>query len=154
MLKFISWGDYFSTLTFLLIVYYIAVGYFYFRYELLGLVGIVKYQSDGGNISVANFEGSTFPEEENNQANSSNDIDITPVVQGFLLEVSSYLEQAKTENAAKQEVLYALQKISARYPVLANSDYKATLASDVQDIISQHFSGVFTADEIKPYLFG
>lgn len=153
MLKFISWGDYFSTLMFLLVIYYIAVGYFYFRRELLGLVGIVRYQSDGGNISAANFEANHLWEQENNQTNTSTDIDITPVVQGFLLEVGSYLEQAKTENAAKQEVLYALQKISARYPVLANSDYKATLASDVHDIINQHFSGVFTADEVKSYLF-
>lgn len=155
MLQSISWGDYFFTLTFLVVVYYIAIAYLYFRNELLALAGITLHERDTLSINTLT-DGTAKPQWEANerpQLNGSEDIDITPVVQAFINEAEAYLEQASADKTEKQDVLSALQRISARYPILASMDYRTGLAKDIHNLTSRYLPGAFTTAELKPYLF-
>lgn len=155
MLQSISWGDYFSSLLFVAIIYYVAIGYLYFRNELLKLAGITRHEPDRISVIATEDLGATQHSEliDDSNLNPSTDIDITPVVQAFIGEAEAYLEQAAADKSAKQEILYALQQISARYPILANSDNKVSLAKDIHNLTCRYFPGAFTTSELKPYLF-
>lgn len=154
MLKSISWSDYLATLTFLLVVYYFYVVLRYYRLELLKVVGIQKVEKGLVQFPITALNANAaVPVAENNQMYTPVDIDITPVVEAFLAEAEAYLEQASTDKTVKQEMLYGLQRISARYPILSNPDFGNGLEMDIERLATQWTPGILTAAEIKPYLF-
>lgn len=154
MLKTISWSDYFATLIFLLAIYYIYVVFRYYRLELFKLAGIQKLEKGLVQFPLTSLNANeAVPASESDHSNNAADIDITPVVEAFLAEAEAYLEQASTEKAVKQEILYGLQRISARYPILSNPDYGSSLEKDIDRLAAPLLPGLLTAAEIKPYLF-
>lgn len=154
MLKSISWSDYLATLTFLLAIYYVYVVLRYYRLELLKVVGIQKVEKGLVQFPITALNANeAVPVAESNQMNTPVDIDITPVVEAFLAEAEAYLEQASTGKTVKQEILYGLQRISARYPILSNPDYGSGLEKDIESLAARLLPNLFAAAEIKPYLF-
>jgi hypothetical protein len=57
MFNSITWGQYFSAVTLLLICYYAYTGYRYYRWEILGIMGIKKVDdSVAGKITSSDFK--------------------------------------------------------------------------------------------------
>jgi hypothetical protein len=154
MLKSISWSDYLTTVIFLLAAYYIYVALRYYRVELLRIAGIHKVEKGLMQFPITALNATdALPVEKNNQTHTPDDVDITPVVEAFLAEAEAYLEQASTDRTVKQEILYGLQRISARYPILSNPGYGGGLEKDIERLATQLSHCILTAAEIKPYLF-
>lgn len=154
MLKSISWSDYLATLTFLLVVYYVYVVLRYYRLELLKIIGIQKVDKELVQFPMTALNANdAAPVAERALMNTPVNIDITPVVDAFLAEAEAYLEQASIDKTLKQEILYGLQRISARYPVLSNPDYGSGLERDIEGLAARLLPNLFAAAEIKPYLF-
>lgn len=151
MLQSISWGDYISSLCFILVVYYVIIVSTYYRKELLNLFGIKTIEPDIIPInSLAEFNSTAKDEEAIPKLLP--DVDITPLVRSFIDEVRAYLQEAANYKIVKQEVLYALQQIFAKYPVLNTAESKASLLQEVYEITTQHQPGVFKPEELKSYL--
>ncbi len=125
MLQSISWGQYISVLLFLLVCYYFFIGYRYYRWEILGLIGIKKMERDEPVVhTVANLKKAFEVEDhEDYLPRQSADIDISPLVQSFTDEVKAYI-LAASKSVIKEELSYALQVIIRKYPALQNADCK------------------------------
>lgn len=123
MLSSITWGQYLSSIALLLLFYYGYVAFRYYKWEILGVIGIKKI--DGNSVaipSMAEFKSSMEAESHDNYLpKPATDIDISPLVQSFTDEVQAYIQEAES-GIGKDELLYSLKLIATKYPALKNSD--------------------------------
>lgn len=127
MLSSITWGQYLSAVLVVSISYYAYVAYKYFRWEILGLMGIKKVDAGTLNIPVSELKKQFILENLNDYIPKSvNETDISPLVNSFKDEAKAYL-QATSEQTSKQELLHSFQQIVQKYPVLLSADCKDEL---------------------------
>jgi hypothetical protein len=96
MLSSITWGHYLSGIALLLLFYYSYVAFRYYKWEILGIIGIKKI--DGSSIaipSMAEFKSSMEGEKhENYLPKDEQAFDISPLIQSFRDEIKAYLQEA------------------------------------------------------------
>lgn len=124
MLHSITWSQYITAIVVLLLAYYAFVAFKYYRWEILSLAGIKKVNTDGAGIPAADLKRQfTFSNHADYLPKADSETDISPIVQAFTDEVTAYINEAGAA-APKEELLYALQIIAAKYPVLKDADCK------------------------------
>lgn len=149
MLSSITWGQYISTVALLLICYYIYVSYKYFRWEILGLIGIKKVDAGTLNTPVSELKKQFISENHNDYIPKSvNETDISPLVNSFMDEAKAYL-QATREKISKQELLHSFQQIVQKYPVLLSADCKDELIQFLFSEADALHSGAFQLQDIQ-----
>jgi hypothetical protein len=123
MLKSISWGDYAAMVIISLAVYYAFIGFRYFRWEILSLIGINKVEDNRVAIPIMTDKQEPLKKEhpEDYLPKPALEIDISPVIQSFTDEVQAYIQEAKP-NVPRPELLFSLQLIASKYSVLKNAD--------------------------------
>lgn len=129
MFNSISWSQYIISIVLLLVLYYLFVGFKYFRWEIFSLIGIKKVETDTIVIpAVHNQVSPPFSEKhEDYLPKPALDIDISPVVQAFIDEVRAYLLETENGRIQKGELLNSLQLIASKYPALKDADCKEEL---------------------------
>lgn len=129
MFNSITWGQYFTTVTLLLVCYYAFVGFSYYRWEILSLIWIKKIEDNTVAIStVASFKKSFETESHKNYLHKpALEIDISPLVQSFTDEVKAYLLETENDKMQKHELLNSLQLIASKYFALKDADFKEEL---------------------------
>jgi hypothetical protein len=134
----------------LLILYYCFVGFKYFRWEILSLIGIKKVEDN--TIAIPAFSNTTqslkIENPEDYLPKPSLEIDITPLVQAFTDEVQAYVQEAKP-NVQQPELLYSLQLIASKYPALKDADCKEELLQMVFAEVNNKYSGLFELSDLK-----
>lgn len=153
MFNSITWGQYFIALTLLLVCYYLFIGLQYFRWEILGLIGIKKVDDKANNISAAAnlknyFEGDNH---EDYLPKSVLEIDISPVVQSFTDEVKAFMQQLDSRSA-KNELLHSIAVIVLKYPVLKNADCKQELVQFLCKEINAKYPGLLQLNDVQGLL--
>lgn len=153
MFKSITWGQYFTAITLLLVCYYAFISIQFYRWELLGLIGIKKVEDNAIAIStVANFKKSFETEShEDYSPKPLLEVDISPVVQSFTDEIKAYLQESG-DDALKDELLHSIQNIVTKYPVLKNVDYKHELIQFLFDESNAKYPNLLQLNEIKELL--
>jgi hypothetical protein len=128
MFNSISWSQYITAIIALLLLYYCFVGFKYFRWEILSLIGIKKVEDNTIAIPTFNNVNQSFKKEnpEDYLPKSNLEIDISPLVQSFTDEAQAFINGANN-NIPKPEILYSLQLIAAKYPALKDADCKDEL---------------------------
>lgn len=122
MLSSITWGQYILAITILLCCYYGYVGYNYFKWELLALIGIRKVEPGTTTIEVADLKKQFVSESHSDYLPKEiTDTDLAPVINDFEDEVKAFLQEAGS-STGKAFLLSDLQQICQKYPVLRNSD--------------------------------
>jgi hypothetical protein len=111
MFNNISWSSYWSVLIVLVILYYIQIGWAYYRREI--------FRPFPGNKPVKTATSSS--------SELSADDQIFPVVQSFTHEVTAYLEQASQGKSVKNELIYGLRQIARKYPGIQHCSYRSAL---------------------------
>lgn len=151
MFNAISWSDYFSAILFSLIIYYIVIGYRFYKEEILNLVGIKVLQpAKLSTHSVEDFKQSiALCKNEDGASSPDADIDFTPVILSFKDETSAYLQEAAANKVIKQEILYALQTIASKYAVLNVAECKGDVLNELFQDTDAQMPGVFKIDEFK-----
>ena len=93
MFNSIKWGQYFSTLALLLVCYFAFIGYQYYRWEILGIIGISKLEDSAvGSSELSTFKNLIITENPGDYLpKPALKIDISPLVQSFAGEVQAYL---------------------------------------------------------------
>lgn len=123
MLSSITWGQYLSSIALLLLFYYGYVAFRYYKWEILGVIGIKKI--DGNSVaipSMAEFKSSMEGESHDSYLpKPATDIDISPLVQSFTDEITAYIHDAE-RNISKDELLYSIKLVAMKYPALKNTD--------------------------------
>ena len=153
MLKSISWSDYFSLLSFVMIVYYLFILYVYFKWDILKKLGITRYDSSllpaatVQPITSHQKEGGKPVEEQNFTEN-----DLAPIIQSYTDEIKGFLEEAAENRIVKEEILFALQQISAKYGAVYEADTKEGVVMEIYRLTVRQFPNLLTIEELRPYL--
>ncbi|MBB1287380.1 hypothetical protein HRH25_23595, partial [Flavisolibacter sp. BT320] len=85
MFNAISWGEYLSTVLFLLGIYYVIIAYRFYKEEILSIIGIKVVQP--AKFSTTEFEElkQSFKsnKDEDYMPKPAPDVDLTPVILSF-----------------------------------------------------------------------
>lgn len=150
MFNSITWGQYFTTLTLLLVCYYAFIGLRFYRWEILSIIGIKKVEDNTLAIpTITDFKKSfETGSHEDYLPKSELEVDISPVVQSFTDETKAYLQES--DNAAtKDELMHSLQIIITKYPVLKSVDYKHELIQFLFDESNAKYPNLLQLNDIK-----
>ena len=149
MLSSISWGQYLSAIFISLICYYAYVGYSYFKWELLALIGIKKVEPGAIPIAVADLKKQFVSESHSDYLPKEiTDTDITPVINAFEDEVKAFLQEAGN-GKDKSSLLTTLQQICQKYPVLKSSDNSDELKLFILKEVEKYNSGIINLQDIQ-----
>lgn len=146
MFNSITWGQYLATVALVLVLYYAYIGFKYFRWEILSLIGIKKVDSD---TIVMPPITNTKPEEKHEDylPKLLQKTDTSAMVQPFTDEVEAYLNQ--TENGIlKHELIDALQQLLEKYPVTQNAEYRHELIYFIASAVNAKYPQLLRATDI------
>ena len=96
----ISWSTYIVTVLLLSAIYYLFIGYWYYRDDLLQLV-------QGKRVTTPDLASTGFRQE--------------PLEQLFSDEVRAFLNEAGKNKMSKKDILKSLQLLFKKYPTLKDS---------------------------------
>ncbi len=134
MFNSITWGQYFSAIILLLIIYYVLTGFWFYKWEILRIIGIRKVDVDLLNTTAALSNLKEFAASENHEnylTKPSLEIDISPLVQSFTDEVTAFVQGANEAEITKEEMINSLQAICIKYPAIKNADCRKDLEDAV-----------------------
>lgn len=153
MFNSITWGQYFTTITLLLVCYYAFIGLRFFRWKILSVMGIKNVEDNAIAIStVTNFKKSFETEShEDYLPKPALEVDISPVVRSFTDEVKAYLQESD-DDTSKDELLHSIQAIVTKYPVLKNVDYKHELIQFLFDESNAKYPNLLQLNELTELL--
>lgn len=148
MLSSISWSQYIAFTVITLTGYYMYLGYKYYRWEILGLIGIKKIEQGKLEISIADVK---------QQFTSNNPTDYMPkgdalqnekiITDAFMDEVKAYLYEA-SPSAPKEEILFALRQIVSKFPLINNPENKVAVAGFILRETEKHYPGFMQEDDL------
>lgn len=151
MLQTISWSQYLSFILLLLSCYYAWVGYKYYRWELLGLIGIRKIEPVAPAIHIDEFKQKLVPENPNDYL--PKEPKQTPtIVQAIKDEISAYLLGSADSILSKEEIINALQVIVAKYPATNLSGHNNSLHQFILAETDAIHLGIISQDDISRIL--
>ncbi|MEO6731304.1 MAG: hypothetical protein ABIN01_08800 [Ferruginibacter sp.] len=130
MFNSITWGQYFSTILLLLIIYYTLIGFRFYKWEILSIVGIRKVDDDSLNTTAAlsNLKEFTSSENHENYLPKPNaEIDISLLVQSFNDEVTAFVQGADEGEITKENIINSLQAICSKFPAIKNAERRKDL---------------------------
>ena len=146
MFNSITWGQYLFAITLLLVLYYAFVGFKYFRWEILSLIGIRKVDNDtiaippvANKKSEENYED-YLPKPRQNSNTS-------PLLQPFIDEVEAYLIQTD-KGISKAEIADALQQLIEKYPVAQHAEYRNELIYFIASSVNEKYPQLLHANDI------
>jgi len=147
MFNSITWGQYLFVVSLLLVLYYAFVGFKYFQWEILSLIGIKKVDND---IIVIPPVTSTWPEEnhEDYLPRPPQKADTSPMVQPFTDEVQAYLNQTEI-GISKHELTDALQQLIEKYPLAQNAEYRNELVYYIASSVNAKYPQLLQASDIN-----
>lgn len=149
MLSSITWGQYFVMITLLLVCYYVYVGYSYFKWELLAMIGIKKVEPGATTIAVAELKKQFVSENHSDfLPKEITDIDLSPVTNAFKDEVKAFLQEAGSDTN-RAFVLSDLQQICQKYPVLRDSDNSDELNLFLLTEVEKYRSELIDIEDIQ-----
>ena len=147
MFNSITWGQYLFAVSLLLVLYYAFVGFKYFRWEILSLIGINKVDNDTIIIPPA----ANIKPEENHEdylPKPSQKIDSSIMVQPFTDEVRAYLNQ--TENGiSKHELIDAIQQLLEKYPATQSAEFRNELTYFIASSVNVKYPQLLRASDIS-----
>lgn len=151
MLQSISWNQYLTSILLLLVCYYVYVGYKFYKWELLSMVGIKKIEPGVADIPIEEFKAKLV---------SENPADYLPketaggtnALQSIKDEITAYLIGTADSILSKNELLNALQVIVAKYPATNLSGNNNSLHQFILAETEAIHPGVITQDDL-PVIF-
>jgi hypothetical protein len=148
MFNSISWSQYITAISTLLLLYYCFVGFKYFRWEILSLIGIKKVEDNAIAIPAFSNVNQTLKTEnpEDYLPKPNLEINISPLVQSFTDEVQAFVNGANN-NIPKPEFIYSLQLIASKYPALKIADCKAELTAFIFTVVNNKFPALLEQTE-------
>lgn len=151
MFNSITWGQYFSANILLLIIYYILIGFMFYKWKILRIIGIRKVDDDSLNITAALSNLKEFAASENHEnylPKPNLGIDISPLVQSFTDEITAFVQGADEAEITKDQIINSLQTICTKYPVIKNADCKNDLELYVLKEINLKYPTLFQQNDL------
>lgn len=124
MLQSISWNQYFLTLLFLGLIYYTVIGFRFYKWEILKLLGIERTDTkvfQGATVHDLINTGSK-ESDVNYMPKASPKTNISTGISAFADEVKAYTKEANTKMISRDEMIEAIKIIASKYPELRRDD--------------------------------
>lgn len=109
----ISWSSYITFMIIVSAVYYLVIGFQFYRSDVLKVISGTKPAS----VPVLSSHQAGLKEAFENQ-------DIFRLAQSLADEVQAYLKEAGRNKISKQDVVQSLKSLPARYPAIKDSSFK------------------------------
>ncbi|MBP6023907.1 hypothetical protein [Ferruginibacter sp.] len=148
MLSSISWNQYITALITLLLFYYCFVGFKYFRWEILSLIGIKRIDEKNTAIPVADIKKHFVASNHADFLPKEIPDEATVILQPFWDEANAYLCEMKPE-APNEEILFAIKMIVGKYPGLHSAEHKQELETAISGLLAQYYPERFTVADIQ-----
>ncbi len=149
MFSSISWSQYIVVLAVLLIGYYLYVGYKYYRWELLAIVGIKKVEPGTTTITAAEFkEQITAENHADYLPKEIGETDLSPVISSFQDEITAYFQEAG-KHSEKKELINSLKQICIKYPILKDADSRNELDKFIINAIKENGAEEISINDIQ-----
>jgi hypothetical protein len=155
MFNNISWQGYWITIALLTAAYYLIIYLLYYRKDFsiawkrnpnTKESPFFSVVADTTTPLATGEQPSGFDNPEEFQLPEKNSIE--SVVYACIDEVNAYLEEAKRGKCVKEEMLYALQSILRKFPVIAESEYKASVTNVLVTQCEYYCSVHLNADDV------
>ena len=130
MFNSISWTQYFFAIIILLFLFYTIIGVRFYKWELLGFIGIKKVTADLEDIhEVLNNQivNDLSDKKEISQLDQSSDSDLSSLLRLRSDEISAYINAEKNESITKDKVLASLKNIFKKYPSIKKLDLRNSM---------------------------
>ena len=150
MFNSVTWGQYFSAIIILLILYYTVIIFKYYKWEILAAIGIRKVDNATLNsFSLSGLRNYVSSEnDEDLQPKQSMEIDISPLVQSFSDEVAAFLHEAGEAEITKEEIINSLKSICSKYSAIKNADCRHDLILSVTNEINLKYPNLFHQNDL------
>jgi hypothetical protein len=148
MLQSISWKEFITTSSVLLIVYYIFIGYLYYKSEILRMFGIEILKGNSLHpVTLKEFRQVLQP--ENNEDYLPKTVtSSSTVITVFKDEISSYLHSSAEALVTKKEIVEALQTIISKYQVSITDDSNYNLRQFILSEAAKTHPGILTEEDV------
>lgn len=150
MLSSITWGQYFSSIAFLLLFYYGYVAYKYYKWQILGMMGIKKV--DGSSVvspSINEFKSAMVEEsQEGYFLDTSSAIDVSHLMHSFTDELKAYLQEAG-DGIDKGTLLSSIKQIASKYPVPQNTNLDNEICQVIYHEVNNRYQSAIQLYEIQ-----
>lgn len=121
----ISWNNYIISVIVLLVIYYLFIGFRYYRSDLLELLsGTKSTQTD--RVSFIDLQ-TIRPEQTQHQANLKQAFekqDLFQVTQSVGDEIMAYLNEAGRDTLNKEDIIQSMKSLIAKYPSVKDSAFR------------------------------
>lgn len=124
----ISWSSYIVTVLLLSVVYYLIIGYWYYRDDLLQLVS-------GKRVTTHDFVSTAFRHQ--------------PLEQSFSDEVKAFMEQAGKDKLDKKDIIQSLQLLLQKYPALKDSASQESIQNLIVNECTSYCSIQLSDEELS-----
>jgi hypothetical protein len=150
MFNSISWGQYLKAAALIVTGYYLIIGYKYYRWEILSLMGIKKIDDKKIDYTAAADFNNSFVTEnpEDNLLKTFTATTIHPVIQSFRDEVTAFVQDAD-DDLQKEVLLDSLRRVAAKYPALKGDSSKNGLVQFVLDEANTRYPGILQLADVK-----
>lgn len=150
MLSSISWSNYFAATSILVIFYYVAIGYKYYKQDILALIGNNNQSPKTLSFATENLQlKPVIANHKNYQPLATDTVENLPnLVQSFTDETTAYLQQAGNDQTDKVTILLTLQRIILKYPALIKSDFKQSLEAFISNEVESNSTIQLSEDEV------
>lgn len=132
MFQSISWQTYFTYCLITILIYYVAIGFIYFRFEI-------------ANRLRQPLTFKKFPIDDTNN-NETVDNDIPALVSGLKDELIAFVESTGS-NREKPEIMFGLKKIIGKYAVLQDSPFKNEINTTITMACENNCSIILSEEE-------
>jgi hypothetical protein len=149
MLQSVSWNEYGVILLVSLLLYYVYVGYKYYLWELLGIVGIKKADDNISKVSVEDYRTKLGVE---------NDEDYLPKTlspypeQPVRDEIKAYLDSTADAVPSKDELQSVFRMILSKYPRPIPLENSKRLQEFILSETNQVHEGIFSVTDVEMIL--
>lgn len=147
MFNSISWSQYVTVIITSLILYYCFIGFKYFRWEILSLIGIKRIDDKDIAIPVAEIK-KHYAASNHADYLPKNPDEAIAMLQPFWDEVNAYLAEMNSV-APNEEILFALKMILEKYSGLQNDEYRKEVETATSGLLNQYFPERFKAADIQ-----
>jgi len=146
MLNSVTWKGFFEFIFFISVIYYIAVGWLYYKHDIKQLINKKKII---GVQTVASFYQSTSSATSITDNTTGNNIPLNTLFDELIQKLSKVISKADKNNFLREELVFSLQLIIEEYLQLHETDFEVPINNYIQTEIENICSIHLSDEELK-----
>ena len=132
MFSLISWGQYCIVVAIVITVYFIVIGFAYYKKDIMKLFGRGENRESFTFASVSNTEMT----------------DPTATVHELVSSLGELMRDAADKKQAQPELFYAMQQLVKNYPMINGTDFVPKINTYIQEELERYGTHTLSDEEL------